>query len=567
MCGIFALLNNKEETSAKHIKKEFIIEQFVKGKKRGPDNTILNLTNDIYLGFHRLSINGLDEGSNQPFLINNIELICNGEIYNYKSLFENIEYKAISKSDCEIIIYLYIQYGIEYTLNLLDGVFAFILIDHNLNKLFVSRDPYGVRPLYYLYNPLNFMNVDDSSSSSNQQSNLIVFASEIKQLGGFSDMYNISGKSMFIRPVMPGEFMCFDKSDSGVWHLDFVKSYTNFRLNNLISQSEVNEYNEDKVTSLIRESFLKAVKKRVETTERPIACLLSGGLDSSIVTSIVNQFYDGVLETYSIGLKDSEDLRNAKIVANFLGTKHTEIIVSEQDFFDAIPEVIEAIESYDTTTVRASVGNYLVAKYISEHSDAKVIFNGDGADELMGGYLYMNHADNHLEFDKECKLLLKDLHFFDVLRSDRSISQNGLEARTPFLDREFVGDYLSIPSNIRFKKNKIQEKYLFRKAFECEYLPSEILWRRKEAFSDGVSGNDRSWFEVIEELVLKQTNITYNLDIKYFHNEPDTLEKLYYRTIFEKYYKNLAYLIPYFWMPKYVNAVDSSARTLDIYKE
>jgi len=565
MCGIFALLNNDDETSDKHIKKEFIIEQFVKGKKRGPDNTILNLTNDIYLGFHRLSINGLDESSNQPFLINNIELICNGEIYNYKSLFKNIEYKAISNSDCEVIIHLYILYGIEYTLNLLDGVFAFVLIDHNLNKIFVSRDPYGVRPLYYLYNPLNFMNGEDDSARI--RSNVIVFASEIKQLSGFSDMYNRNVKSMFIRPVMPGEFMCFDKSDDGVWCLDFVKSYTNFKLNNFILDSELDEYDEVVICNGIRDSFMNAVKKRVDTTERPIACLLSGGLDSSIVTSLVSKFYNGILETYSIGLKGSEDLRNAKIVANFLGTKHTEIIVSEQDFFDAIPEVIEAIESYDTTTVRASVGNYLVAKYISEHSEAKVIFNGDGSDELMGGYLYMNHADNHLEFDKECKLLLKDLHFFDVLRSDRSISQNGLEARTPFLDREFVGNYLSIPSNIRFKKNKIQEKYLFRKAFEGEYLPNEILWRRKEAFSDGVSGKDRSWFEVLEDFVLKQSNVIYNLDIKYSHNEPDTLEKLYYRTIFEKYYKNLAYLIPYFWMPKYVNASDSSARTLDIYRE
>jgi len=271
------------------------------------------------------------------------------------------------------------------------------------------------------------------------------------------------------------------------------------------------------------------------------------------------------LETYSIGLKDSEDLYNARIVANYLDTKHTEIIVSEDDFFNAIPEVIKVIESYDTTTVRASVGNYLIGKYISENSDAKVIFNGDGADELMGGYLYMSKAENHLEFDKECKLLLKDIHFFDVLRSDRCISQNGLEARTPFLDREFVNKYLSIPSNIRFEKNQIQEKYLFRKAFEDDYLPDKILWRRKEAFSDGVSSKEKSWYKIIEDKVLEQTDIEYDLDKKYEHNEPDTLEKLYYRTIFEKYYKNLGYIIPYYWMPKYVNASDSSARTLDIY--
>lgn len=572
MCGIFALLNNKNNIIESNIiDHEFILEQFKKSQHRGPDNSCYSLLNDNFIGFHRLAINGLDEESNQPFNINNILLICNGEIYNYKNLFKNITYKQTTSSDCEIIIYLYMLYGIEYTLNLLDGVFAFVLIDYNTNKIFVSRDPYGVRPLYYLYNSYGIINDDfeDSNNSNNlQYTNLIGFSSEVKQLVGFTTKFNKNSENsekldtsdfLIINPILPGEYLCLELSENNKWFLSDKKLYNTFNLNKYIEDSEITYIKN------IHDKFCNAIKKRVNTTDRPIACLLSGGLDSSIVTALVQKYYSQTLETYSIGLEGSEDLHYARIVAKFLNTQHTEIIVSEEDFFDSIPNVIQNIESYDTTTVRASVGNYLVGKYISENSEAKVIFNGDGSDELMGGYLYMQHASNHLEFDKECKRLLRDIHSFDVLRSDRSISTNGLEPRTPFLDREFIETYLSIPSHIRYSTNKNQEKYLFRKAFDRNYLPKEILWRKKEAFSDGVSSLKRSWYQIIEEKVSKQTIIKYDMNIQYDHNSPQTLEQLYYRTIYENYYPNLGYLIPYFWMPKYIHATDSSARTLDIY--
>ena len=564
MCGIFALFNNNDDL----LTYDFILEQFNKSQSRGPDNSNFNITNNNYIGFHRLSINGLDKESNQPFNISNIQLICNGEIYNYKNLFDNITYKPTTNSDCEIIIYLYMLYGIEYTLNLLDGVFAFVLIDYNINKTFVARDPYGVRPLYYLYNPSGLLDNEDNQCD---HSNLIGFSSEIKQLSGFTEKLNNyeletettvkvqENNCLIIKPVLSGEYLCLELSYTNKWYLYDKKFYNSFNMPNYI------ESNENTYLHLIHETFCNAIKKRVTTTDRPVACLLSGGLDSSIVTAIVQKYYPYKLETYSIGLAGSEDLQYAKIVASYLDTNHTEIIVSEEDFFDFIPDVIKNIESYDTTTVRASVGNYLVSKYISEKSDAKVIFNGDGSDELMGGYLYTQSAPNHFEFDKECKRLLNDIHYFDVLRSDRSVSTNGLEPRTPFLDRQFVQTYLSIPSNIRYNTNKKQEKYLFRKAFDRNYLPKEILWRRKEAFSDGVSSLKRSWYQIIEEKVKKQTSIEYNLNVQYNHNPPQTLEQLYYRTIFENYYPNLGYIIPYYWMPKYVNATDSSARTLDIY--
>lgn len=208
--------------------------------------------------------------------------------------------------------------------------------------------------------------------------------------------------------------------------------------------------------------FTNAIKKRCYITERPIACLLSGGLDSSLVTALVNEYHKDIstepLETYSIGLEGSEDLKYAKIVADYLGTKHTEILLKEEDFICAINEVIYAIESYDTTTVRASIGNYLLGKYISENSNAKVIFNGDGSDELCGGYLYMHACPDEIEFDKETRRLLKNIHAFDVLRSDKCISSHGLEPRTPFLDRSWVQYYLSIHPSVRFHpKNKLCE--------------------------------------------------------------------------------------------------------------
>jgi len=327
----------------------------------------------------------------------------------------------------------------------------------------------------------------------------------------------------------------------------------------------------------IQTHLFNAVKKRVLVTERPIACLLSGGLDSSLITALVKEISpEKQLETYSIGLAGSEDLKYARIVADYLETNHTEIIMTESDFLEAIPEVIQAIESYDTTTVRASIGNYLLGKYISQNSDAKVIFNGDGSDELCGGYLYMHAAPDALEFDKECRRLLKDIHAFDVLRSDKCISSHGLEPRTPFLDRTWVQYYLSIHPQLRFHPGNNQcEKFLLRTAFSEKYysncqgdklLPQNILWRKKEAFSDGVTKMTRSLYEIIQDHVkgLSDNNFQVPTDIPE-KVKTDTLEKKYYRNLFESFYPSLGNVVPYFWMPRYVDAEDASARTLHIY--
>jgi len=567
MCGIFALLNNINSENKNVLEVDYVENEFMKAKGRGPENSVFDkYDNNVLLGFHRLAINGINSVSNQPIVKDNVIVICNGEIYNYKDLYKQINITPNTDSDCEIIIHLYEKYGIHQTMQMLDGVFAFVLIDYNVNKLFVSRDPYGVRPLYIMQNTNMDSSKEQIFSPNKFKLEQIAFSSELKQLSNITQTLNKyychNNNNFTIKQYKPSHYTVYEYS-SGTWNEEEEICYSTpgFWKNN--------EWSLDG----IKKEFLNAVKKRVEATDRPIACLLSGGLDSSLVTSIVKKYYDGQLETYSIGLEGSEDLKYARIVADYLGTEHHEVIVSEKDFFDAIPKVIETIESYDTTTVRASVGNYLIAKYISENSEAKVIFNGDGSDELSGGYLYFHKSPDSIEFDSECRRLLKDIAYYDVLRSDRSISSNGLEPRTPFLDRGWVQYYLSIPNEERYNALSNCEKYLIRKAFDDDtYLPKEILWRTKEAFSDGVSSLKKSWYEIIEERISdlfendnELMQRVHKMDY-YDHNIPKTLEQKYYRYLFEKNYENHAKTIPYFWMPKYVNAKDASARTLDVYK-
>jgi asparagine synthase (glutamine-hydrolysing) len=591
MCGIFCILNNGQTFQQK-----FINDQFTKGRFRGPEHsTIESVCLKCTYGFHRLAINGINSESNQPIIIKDIALICNGEIYNYKELYQLLNVEPTTDSDCEVIIHLYNKYGMEQTLQMLDGVFAFVLTDSDLNqpqsKVYVARDPYGVRPLYQL-TPKIFSreagndSVNDKKLFPMRDENIMVFASELKVLNEF---YNSDFISTYnIEHFKPGTYSQFTMpfKVSPEWIPEFQnKVYHTPGFNTIMYNNFGNSAVMDAILGNIQYYFINAVKKRALITDRPVACLLSGGLDSSLVTALVNEFHKQFtsepLETYSIGLEGSEDLKYSKMVSEYLGTKHTTIQLTEEQFYDAIPEVIRAIESYDTTTVRASIGNYLVAKYIANNSQAKVIFNGDGADELCGGYLYMHSAPDAIEFDRETRRLLGDIHMYDVLRSDKSISSNGLEPRTPFLDRSFVQYYLSLHPSVRHHKGQNKcEKYLIRNAFSKErflnrenkpLLPDQILWRTKEAFSDGVSKTTRSLYKIIQEYV----NIEFQFESKeklnnlkrLIHNTPDTEEKMYYRKLFDEYYPNMSHLVPYFWMPKYVDASDASARTLNIYKD
>jgi asparagine synthase (glutamine-hydrolysing) len=252
-------------------------------------------------------------------------------------------------------------------------------------------------------------------------------------------------------------------------------------------------------------------------------------------------------------------------VAEHIGSKHHTIELSEEEFLNAIPEVIYNIESYDTTTVRASVGNYLIGKYIKENTDITVVFNGDGSDE-QSGYLYLGNAPSEQEFKQECIKLLSEIHYFDVLRSDRAMSSHwSLESRTPFLDTDFVNYYMSIETKHKMYDNKI-EKYLLRLSFnEDNLLPPDVLWRRKEAFSDGCSSKERSWHKVIQEYIEKNVSDSEYRSNTFIHNPPQLKESYLYRKIYESFYKGFANLIPHYWLPNWSECVDPSARELDVY--
>lgn len=588
MCGILAILNNNNNT----IHYDNINIALEAGRNRGPEKTTLELYNNIIFGFHRLAINGMNSESGQPMKIDEITLICNGEIFNYKELYELIGETPKTSSDCEIIIHLYKKYGIEHTLRLLDGEFAFAILDTRDKEQMIfhyARDPYGVRPLYILEHSKEYlMDFNDKIVNNIRiiKEKVFAVASELKVLHKLYDYkdrrlyyededHTVRKRNMKLRglnpynivQVTPGTFSTYKTNNSDEYWENVVKnkSYHTTPISEMITTCKTNS---DEYKRGICEYLNYAVKKRVVgTCDRPIACLLSGGLDSSLITALVKKYYQGELETYSIGMEGSEDLRNASIVAKHLGTKHTEIVMKPDEFFDAITCVIRDIESYDTTSVRASVGNYLIGKYISEHSEAKVILNGDGSDELTGGYIYMLKNKDPIEFDRECRRLLSDIHYFDVLRSDKSISSHGLEPRTPFLDKYFVDYYLRIPveirSNVKDENGKVIEKYLLRQAFhenEPDLLPTEILWRKKEAFSDGVSGTSGSWYEYIHKKLENMTIVVDDFEHKV--NPPKTKEQTFYRAIFDKFYPDMASIVPYFWMPKYVKTDECSALSI-----
>ncbi len=557
MCGIFALLNSQLHPQ---ITMDVIQTTFKRGKNRGPESSKLvsSYGQELVMGFHRLAINGLNEISNQPLVLHDIELICNGEIYNYHDLYKTINVEPTTGSDCEIIIHLYRLYGMEHTLTMLDGVFAFVLYDRTLQKLFVARDPYGVRPLYTLH-----MNVRNNEGYTSIEG----FASELKMIEPF---YNLDTRHSYTKQFEPGTYSIFTINEEKHWTAATINQVYHIPCHTSFPSADLADA--DALSKRIVYSLKSAVAKRCNTTERPVACLLSGGLDSSLIAALVADYFRTVehkqIETYSIGLAGSEDLAYARKVADYINSDHTEIVVTEKEMFQAIPEVIRAIESYDTTTVRASIGNYLLGKHIATHSHAKVIFNGDGSDELFGGYLYMNYCPDDISFDKETRRLLKDIHLFDVLRSDKSISSNGLEPRTPFLDKTFVDDILRIPIHTRnHTHSRKPEKFLLRNSFRKEYcvdiygraiLPDEILWRTKEAFSDGVSSHGRSLFVILQEHIANHYNIP---------GSGIALEKQYYRELFDKMFPSSGHIVPYMWMPKFTDATDDpSARTLDIYK-
>jgi len=526
--------------------------QFIKRlEARGPEGTaIVNVTEALIFGFTRLAINGLTNAGMQPFSKNSLTWICNGEIYNHKEIEESLGLNNTG-SDCYCIGDLYLRHrdDLKAFARALDGVFAIALYDAERKRLIIARDPYGVRPLFV---------------GSSVVSRAIVFSSEIK---GISPYYEK------VVPFLPGTVSVYNmetmtQEQNMKYHTIPFITHPQFRPNEPLAVKDA--------IVAVRFALEEAVRKRM-LTDRPVAALLSGGLDSSLIASLVQnnlrQLGQPPLKTFSIGFKGSSDLKYARMVADWIGSDHNEIEMTPDEFFNAIPDIIRAIESYDTTTVRASTGNYLIARKIRELTNCKVVFNGDGADELFGGYLYFNNAPNDEAFHTETERLLEDIHTFDVLRSDRSISANGLEARTPFLDKQFVSVVRSIhPSFLRPHRGGRIEKALLRQAFDDGVtLPYNVLMRRKEAFSDGVSTPEKAWFEEIKERVSSIIPGDWmNRVSASDHLMPKTPEEYYYRFLFTSIYglSSIRATVPYRWMPKWSpETTDPSARTLAVYDE
>jgi asparagine synthase (glutamine-hydrolysing) len=542
MCGIFFFLNKKENLSQEQI--ELLKLNADKNENRGPDNKSYYYEKNYFFGFYRLAINDLTEAGNQPFIYTSLSseenyiLICNGEIYNHKELEIQYEIKTKSQSDCEVILPLIQKIGLEKTCDELDGVFAFVCLNTSTGEIFAGRDTIGVRPLYYYEN-------DD----------MICFSSEYK------------GISLLCPDAVQfpnGSYYCGIPSNISKY-IDILS---------LISKNDLfNSNNENYLMENIRNDLIYAVRKRL-MSDRDIGCMLSGGLDSSLIAGIVSREMKIIspnkrLRTYSIGFPGSPDLMYARKVADFLDSEHHEVLMTIDDALNDLPNIIETIESYDITTIRASTGMYLLSKYIRELGKDVVIFSGEGSDELCQGYLYFHAAPSELESQLESMRLLKDLHAFDVLRGDRTTAHWGLEIRVPFLDKNFMRTYLSINPKYTVPRKGI-EKYLLRNAFDGENLiPSEILWRKKEAFSDGISQETLSWHKIIQNYVNEKiSDEEYNLMINlYLINRPISKEAYYFRKIFNIYYPYGDNLIPYFWLPKWIDCKDPSARNLKIYKE
>jgi asparagine synthase (glutamine-hydrolysing) len=531
MCGIWAVLGADAGNPDYY-------DCIYKINARGPEGMRHKIIKGhAHLSFSRLAINGLTDAGMQPFIDGDLHWVCNGEIYNWKELASKYSLELNTGSDCEVLK-LANKLQPSQLFNELDGVFATVIYNEKAKQALVARDPFGVRPLY--------MWVGASSGGKP----LIAVSSELK---GFDVFKGLQGNYMH---VMPGNYLVIHNVGSDDMRIEYDR-YHQIPLtpSELDAGTDV-QAQENAWRQLIKGRLEAAVKKRVLNTERPIAALLSGGVDSSLIAALVQKELRAQgrppLKTFSIGFKGSSDLKYARMVADFIGSDHTEVIKTPNDFFAAIPEVINVIESYDTTTVRASVGNYLVTKAIREASDAKVVFNGDGSDEIFGSYLYFYRAPGDQEYNDEVIRLLGDIYMFDVLRSDRCISSNGLEPRTPFLDKSVVEAALSAPIEFRRPvQGKRIEKGVLRDAFKGDaLLPEEVLYRRKEAFSDGVSGPDRAWYEEIKERL-----------------EGGVSEEEHYRGLyFSKYPEGSDINCPYKWLPKWSGETsDPSARTLSIY--
>ena len=548
MCGIFVVYGNGSSSSYEEQR-----EHFLKCSKtlrhRGPDwnGIYIDEVKKAAICHERLSIVDVAGGA-QPLKGNgedndseysNLILSVNGEIYNHLGLKEIVlqnRYKFNTESDCEVIIPLYYEFRNEF-LNMLDGVFGFFIYDAGSHDFLVARDPIGVNPLYYAVNAIGEY----------------CFSSELKAIREWDE-------NVEIQNFPPGHYM--DKTFA-------FTQYYKPKWHNFTQLQKEYDMAEELVFKNVRDVLTKSVKKRM-MCDVPFGTLLSGGLDSSLVTSIACKLFneDGTnewhkkLHTFSIGLKGSPDLKYAREVADYLGTKHHELNFTVQEGIDAIRDVIYHLETYDVTTIRASTPMYLMSRKIKA-TGIKMVLSGEGADEILGGYLYFHNAPTENDFHHECISRVKNLHTFDCLRANKSTMAWGVEVRVPFLDKQFLETAVPIRKDLKLRKI---EKYCLRKAFEGDYLPDSVLWRQKEQFGDGVGYN---WIDSLIEMTNNiYTDEEFNTKKdKYSTNKPQTKEALYFREIFEELFPKCENTVTY-WIPNTkwdgVNA-DPSGRAQNVH--
>ena len=513
MCGIVAIFNVKEQTPELRTK---ALGMSKKIRHRGPDWSGIHCSGSAILAHERLSIVDPESGGQPLFSPDGKQVLAvNGEIYNHKEIRARYQgrYDFQTGSDCEVILALYRDKGIDF-LEDLNGIFAFALYDEEQDAFLIARDHIGVIPLYIGYN-------DDGK---------VFVASELKALEGECDRYE---------PFLPGHYYWSKDPGMKPWYKRDWMEYDNVKDNPASSDA-------------IRDSLCAAVKRQM-MSDVPYGVLLSGGLDSSVISAITESYAERRIETdsqsrawwprlhsFAVGLKGAPDLAKARLVADHIGTVHHEINYTIQEGLDALRDVIYFIETYDITTVRASVPMYLLARVIKSMG-IKMVLSGEGADEIFGGYLYFHKAPSAEEFHKETVRKLSKLHQYDCLRANKSLSAWGVEGRVPFLDKEFLD--VAMRTNPKAKMCSIlpgsdlkasMEKRIVREAFE-DMLPEEVAWRQKEQFSDGVG---YSWIDTLKKITSEAVT-----DEQMAHaaerfpiNTPLCKEEYYYRSIFEEHF-------------------------------
>lgn len=574
MCGISGLLYASQTIDSQEYH-NMLMNFYGSSRKishRGPDrSTTIHLPNPygIVINFERLSINDLSTNGDQPFCFSTSEravyVTCNGEIYNHKYLEKKYKLNPKSNSDCEIIMLLYLYFEQIHGFNVnkyhicqelsneLDGEFAFSIFDIDLNSgdynFVLVNDRFGMRPIFV-----------------GKTTNTFYYASELQGLPLETE------KSLQVRRFPPRNY-CLIQKKQGIFCSDptyheyyFLPSYDELKITNL-----EHEYDLKNINHLLTD----AVNNRM-CSDRPLGFLLSGGLDSSLVSALGAKYlskHGKTARTFSIGLENGTDHKYALMAAEYIKSDHTHVIVTQDDFLAALPKVIETIGTFDITTIRASCGQYMISEYIAKNTNIKVLLIGDGSDELLGGYKYEKFAPSDRDFHDDCVRLLKDIHCFDGLRADRCISKFGIEARFPFLDTQFVNYMLNGKVSDRRPQFNNLEKSIVRLAFKDDnLLPDEILFRVKEAFSDGVSSKEKSWYQIIQEDINnKISDDELEKEIidrkkKSQHIIPVSKESLYFRKLFEKSFTDnlsVSKTIPYFWLPQFCGDVsEPSARIL-----